>query len=364
MKATKLIVSIGFNIMMSMIMGLVIGSAIGVDATCIGTGLSVLSFIPIVPQGVLPISISSAYAGEVLQSLLVKATTGNQLVNRGLIRIEPNITDKFYIPRLKAGKMLQKRKEQPTDADSKGEFSIDEKVLNPQEFMAFTTFNPRSFEKIWRKWQPKGPLVFAELPSDIQSKMLMELAKVVDFELGHHFINGEEGAGATQFFNGILTRIDADGDTLKVANPALITEDNILSKMKAVRAMIPKAVRAANGLKYLMSIEDADKYDEALTNLPNKGTDPTTTNAQRFKNTSIEALSDWPEHVIVAVVATKDLNTNLWGAVSLSDDFEAVKIDRLTNAGEKYFFKMLMKADTNIAFGEECVMYDARALVD
>ena len=30
--------------------------------------------------------------------------------------------------------------------------------------MAFTVFNPRAFEQIWRKWQPKGNLVFAELP--------------------------------------------------------------------------------------------------------------------------------------------------------------------------------------------------------
>ena len=347
--------------MMSLVLGLVLGAVTGISPEILSGSLAVLSFIPM-PQGVLgmAVTINSNYAGEVLQRLLVKATTGNELVSRGLIRIEPNITEKFYIPRLKAGKMLQKRKEQPADGDSKGDFNIDEKALDPQEFMAFTTFNPRSFEKIWRKWQPKGALVFAELPSEVQSQLLSELAKVVDFELGDHFINGVFGAGATQFFNGILTRIVADADTLKVANPANLTESNIISKMKAVRAMVPKAVRSAGGLKFLMSVEDADKYDEALTNLPNKGSDPTTTNAKRYKNIPIEALADWPEHVIVAVVATKDLNTNLWGGVSLSDDFEAVKIDRLTNAGEKYFFKMLMKADTQVAFGEECVLFDGR----
>jgi len=37
-----------------------------------------------------------------------------------------------------------------------------------------------------------------------------------------------------------------------------------------------------------------------------------------------------------------------------------IQIDKLTNAGERYFFKMLMTADTNTAFGEEVVMLDAR----
>ncbi len=56
--------------------------------------------------------------------------------------------------------------------------------------MAFTTFNPRTFEKIWRKWQPKGNLVFADLPPEAQNALLDEMAKCVDFELGFHFING------------------------------------------------------------------------------------------------------------------------------------------------------------------------------
>ena len=30
-----------------------------------------------------------------------------------------------------------------------------------------------------------------------------------------------------------------------------------------------------------------------------------------------------------------------------------IQIDKISNASELYFFKMLMKADTNIAFGEE-----------
>jgi hypothetical protein len=44
----------------------------------------------------------------------------------------------------------------------------------------------------------------------------------------------------------------------------------------------------------------------------------------------------------------------------LVDDAEAIQIDKLTTAGEKYFFKMLMKADTNIVFGEDIVLYDGR----
>ena len=79
--------------------------------------------------------------------------------------------------------------------------NYDEKSLDPKDFMAFTVFNPRAFEQIWRKWQPKGNLVFAELPPEAQNALLAELAKQVQFELGNHYINGEYGEDDDRLFN-------------------------------------------------------------------------------------------------------------------------------------------------------------------
>ena len=302
------------------------------------------------------VEIQSAYNGEVLTRLLIRATTGNELVSRGLIRLEPNVSTDFYLPRLKTGKMLQKRKEQPEDKDSRGDFNYDERKLSPKEFMAFTTFNPRSFESIWKPWQPKGELVFRELPTHVQSELLAEWGNVVEFVLGGRVITGKYGPGEDEFFDGILTRIVTDKDVIRV--PAFC--GSMKEKLRAVYRKIPKAVRKSSHVRFLMSTEDWDKYDDELTDQSNKGSDTTGTNPKRFKGIPIEDLAAWPEGVIVATVCGKELQTNLWAAVSMVNDFDAVKIDRLTNAGEKYFFKMLMKVDTNIAFGEEVVLYDER----
>lgn len=124
------------------------------------------------------------YDGEVLDRILTKAATGNELVQKGLINLMPNVAKKYSIPRLKTNKMLRKRVEQPEDKDSKGDFIYSEKELVPKDFMAFTTFNPRSFESIWRPFQPTGNLVFRELPPNIQNVLLKALSDQVDFELG------------------------------------------------------------------------------------------------------------------------------------------------------------------------------------
>jgi hypothetical protein len=365
MKPLKILVSLFTMLLFNILAGSAIASAAGFDPAAvigIGTTLSVVGsmFKPL--AGVLPmaITITSAYAGEVLEDLLVRATTGNELVAGGHIRIQPNVTKKFAIPRLKAGKMLQKRKEQPVESDSKGDFTIDEKYLEPQDVMAFTTFNPRVFESIWRPFQPTGNLVFEELPSDVQTKLLAELAKVVDFELGGEFINGVKGTTEGKYFDGILTRISADVTVVKVPTPVALTQSNIIAKLKLVRARIPKSIKNNPNLKLFMSVEDAESYEYELTDKPTKGADYTNMNPERFKGIRIVPLADWPKDVIVAAVTSTGVDSNFWAGVSLVDDQDAILIDKLTNAGEKYFFKMLMKADTNIVFGEDIVLYDGR----
>ena len=80
------------------------------------------------------------------------------------------------------------------------ENSAVEDTKYPEDFMAFTTFNPRAFEHVWRKWQPKGNLVFAELPPEAQNTLLDELSKSVKFELGWHYLNGEFGSDDDHLF--------------------------------------------------------------------------------------------------------------------------------------------------------------------
>lgn len=76
------------------------------------------------------INVQSAYNGQVLNKILIKATTGNELVERGLICIKQNVKGKFHIPRLKAGKFLQKVKENPVNADSKGISTTRRRLLS------------------------------------------------------------------------------------------------------------------------------------------------------------------------------------------------------------------------------------------
>ncbi len=298
------------------------------------------------------------YNGEVLETILTVAATSNEFVEKGLIHVIPGVEKKISVPRMKVSKMLQKRKEDPQRGDSKGDFSYSEKALEPHDFMAFTVFNPRAFEHIWRKYQPKGNLVFAQLPPNVQNTMLSELSKQVQFELGYQYVNGEfvEGGTDEQLMNGVLTQAAKDKDCVVVET----AETTMVGKLKAVRKSIPKAMRENPNLRIIMSVDDFDKYDDELTEREHKNTDETEINRKRFKGIPIETIAAWPDDVIVATLCSQDTDGNFFAAVNLQDDEDVIQIDKISAASELYFFKLLMKADTNIAFGEQFVVLDSR----
>lgn len=297
------------------------------------------------------------YNGEVLERILTLAATSNELVEKGLIMVIPGIEKKVSVPRLKTGKMLQKRKPNPTVEDSNGDFNYSEHALEPKDFMAFTVFNPRDFESVWRRWQPKGNLVFAELPPEAQNALLEALSKQVNFELGNHYVNGEYGDDDDHLMDGILTQAAKDKDCIVVDAAG---ETTMVGKLKVIRAAIPKAMRNNPNLRILMSIDDFDKYDDELTERESKNASETDVNRMRYKGIAIETVAAWPDDVVVATLCSPDADGNLFAAVNLQNDEEVIQIDKYANASELYFFKLLMKADTNIAFGEEFVVCDTR----
>ncbi|BFL28550.1 hypothetical protein K320107C7_09650 [Alistipes shahii] len=301
-------------------------------------------------------NIQTAYAGEVLDQILVMAATGNQLFEKGLIHMETNIGDKFYIPRLQLSKLLQKRVEMPKSENVKGKFTIDERVLKPEDIMVYTEFNPRSFEKYWKKWQPTGPLVFRDLTPEVQVTLLGEVLKQVGTELGWHLIQGEYGEGEEQFFNGVLTRILADPDVVK----ASCESESMIARLRAVWEKTADVVRGHANFTFLMSSADFDKYDNELTDLHHKGADPTSTNVARFKGKRIAALNDWPDGVIVGTICSLGTDSNLYASCNLADDYECLQVDKVQASGELYFIKLLMKADTQISWGQAVTLLDCR----
>ena len=296
------------------------------------------------------------YNGEVLEKILVLATTGNDLVEKGLIMVIPGVEKKSACRvsrRARCSRSVRRTR-----------------LWKTRKAISITRRNHWIRRTSWRSRLsiPVPSSMFGAsgsrratscLPNfpEAQNTLLDELSKSVKFELGWHYLNGEFGSDDDHLFNGILTQAAKDPDVIVVPAPS---DTSMIGKLKAVRKAIPKALRENPNLRILMSIDDFDKYDDELTEREYKNTSETDINKKRYKGITIETLNSWPDGLIVATLCSMSADGNLFAGVNLQDDEEVIQIDKWMNSSELYFFKLLMKADTEIAFGEEFVVLDTR----
>lgn len=305
------------------------------------------------------INVSTNYAGEVLDNILAKAALGNEITEKGVIHVVPGIKKKFSIPRMQVnGTLLQARKARiATDGtDSQGNIDYDERVLEPQDMMVYTEFNPATMESTWRPFQPKGNLVFQQLPPAVQNKMLGLILDKVGTEVGDKYINCIKSSTAGDFFDGLVARIMGDKDTVFAKKGGATW----VAKLQNVFNAIPDEIIDNGNLKIIMNTSDYNAYDFELKAQMAKNVDPTQKREQQFDSIPIVRLAKWPKGLVVATLASLGEDSNFWACVNLEDDENTVMVDRVTNASEVYFIKILLKADVNIAFGEYCVVLDER----
>lgn len=304
------------------------------------------------------INITSNYSGEVLEELLTKVTTGNEAVQSGLFYIKDGIKGKYNIPKLKGENFVTDYVVTPTG--STGNFTVTEKVLEPQKYMVYTTFKPEDFEDYWKDHQPTGPLVFQELPADVQSAFLTEIIEDADSYMGSAVWNGDmESTDLTRHFDGIIKRALEDADVIDIDSPVALTASNIEAELNRVYKATPQAVRQHPDFKFIVSVNTYDLYEEAQYAKTNKGKDVTDEGLKRFRGKTIVPLVAFPDDCILATKASATKKSNLWMGVSSLADGVTINVDRVANNSEEYFFKMILKVDTQLVWGDETVLYRA-----
>lgn len=342
----------------------------------------------------------SLYSGEVLEDLLTYTAQGNDTFKEGLIHIKSGIQFKYAIPILQLGKIIQDNVPTPQSTHGQGagtrgglnQYTFAERYLEPQEFMVYLEFNPRDYEKYYKFAQPDGNLVFRELDPKVQAKMLRLLMDRKSEYIGESIwcsgkggktaanitapatcteIGGDSAGGPMKYFDGVLKRIlantataatedeKATGQVVMAGNTELTTGEQVEKAFNAMWKKCPKQIRKKAGLVFVCGWDIWDLYDQYLADKQVKYSDNTKVNEYRFKGKRIVPIVGIPEHTIVLGEFTTGMESNLWMGVDYANDSEVVKVERLQNNSELYFFQMRMKMDVNIARPAEIVCWTA-----
>lgn len=308
------------------------------------------------------LNVTSNYAGEVVEELMMLAVTENEIVEGGHIYIEDDIQFKRHVMRVRQSEVIQDMAATPTSP--KGDHTFDELTIQPDPYLVYIEFNPEDCRKLWNKYAPTGDFVFQELPTGLQTdllRMLLEGENGVNTYMGNAILNGDKVSGVAPLnkFNGIITKAVANADVIDIALPVALTSANIISKMKAVYEASRIPVRNSADYAIVMSVVDHEKYREALVNMSYKSIDETQAAPLIYRGKKIVVLADMPENCMFATYIGATRKSNIWLGCHGYADNKTIDVNKVQNNSDMWFFKMKMSADTLIKWGQDFVLYKA-----
>jgi len=300
----------------------------------------------------------TTYAGEAASQFIVKAITGADTIQGGNVYVKDGIKKKFTIPRWDADyqDFIQDRQATP---QSKGTMTVTGQVLDPADYMIYTEFNPRDYEDHWFATQLNDTLIDRALPYSVESVVVQEVLKRHTKYFNQAIWNSSTTFAAPsifRYFDGFLQKAQNASDTIAVSSPTTLTASNIQGEFLRGYQVIPPALRYDPDMKFYCSYNTYDLYAQSQINQTYKGVDTTVDGIPMFKGRKVEKIADFPDNCYFIAKGRPDMSSNLWvGLNSIAD--EGLQLQRLQANSELFFIKMLMKADVQIGWNSETVLY-------
>lgn len=320
----------------------------------------------------------TSYSGTFASQFWIPATFSMDTLIKGAVYVQDGIKKKHTIGRVDFANPLQPRQATPT---SSGTFTVDGRVLEPQDLMVYTEFNPRDYEQHWLAEQLSKTLLSRQLPPTAENFM-MQIALNRAFEqveLGlwmgstsYTAVPGSAGNGQICFFDGFLKKMVNDSAVWKAPSPLPLvatasvggTSRNIAEAFDSLislaatnkRALLSRPNRYER-LKFFVSIGTEMIYQTFLTTTQTfKGVNTTDKGINKYKGYEIVPLAGLPDNTILFVEGLEDVSSNLYVGMNSTED-NNLQLQRLQNNSELFFLKGLMKFDVQYGFSEQVFLY-------
>lgn len=320
----------------------------------------------------------TSYAGTFASYFWLPATFGMDTIQKGVVFVQDGIKKAHTIGRVDFANPLQQRQATPTTS---GQFTIDGRVLNPNDMMLYTEFNPRDFEQHWLAEELSPTLLARELPVTAENYMMqIGLNRAFEqVELGlwqgstsYTAAIGTVGNGQLKFYDGFIKKMIADSAVLKVASPFPLTAAagdgstvyNIVDAFNALLQLVATNKKALlsrtsryKRMKFLVSVNTEQIYQTFITTTQTfKGVNTTDEGINKFKGYEIVPLAGIPDNTIVFTECLPDTSSNLYVGMNSTED-NNLQLQRLQANSELFFLKGLMKYDVQYGFSDQAFLF-------
>jgi len=291
-------------------------------------------------------------------------------VNANLFYVASDVkNDQYTFPKVTSTIVLQDRASIPTNA---GSTTLSNKDCPLGSFMGYSEFEPAIFENHWHVDQISEKLLTRSLPVTFENYLASNYTQQVLAPIELMIWQGSKTyTGATnnlRFVDGIIKQcLTPATAAISITGASPVTSANIISKMEALKNAAPRALLSNadryTKLKFILSVEDGQKYEDALTNTTYKNNDTTERGLNRYKGYDVVIVAGMPEHTMFFGWADGTVNSNLHMPISSIDNM-TFDLNRLQNNSTLYFYKMLFKFGVGVAKPYELAMHTTKTLAD
>lgn len=305
---------------------------------------------------------NSNYNGEVLEQLYTVMGVGNELGQKMAATILPGIAYKKSLPKLSQTTRPFSTYTSGVPGSQTVTTTYAERSIDPADMMLYEEFVPNTFHDVWKAYQSAGDFTNLELNSQLMMAILELYDNGIGLQMSELFFQGDTGSGtaALAFFNGIVTRAIADANVVNPSALGNITASNYFDILSATWQAIPAKFIDDPDFVLMMNTSDYKLIQAADLEATQayKGSFDSTLKSM-FLTNRIKHFSGMPQNYILgAKVTASEATSNLFLGVWVPPEQENVRVDRVANNSDTWFFRVNAKADANYREASEIVLYE------
>ena len=293
-------------------------------------------------------TVNSSYAGTVAGEIIGNAFKEADTIARGLVTVLPNIPVKQVIRKIDYG---NGRTDYSCGFTPAGSVTLDEVILEPKKIKNEAELCKEDFRNVWDTASMGFSAHNDNMPVDEESALLVEIladtAQATDANIwtGDATNDGE--------FNGFIPAFLADATVIDVTAVA-VTKANVISKIEAVMAAVPVALRRKTDLVFAVSNDVALFYQQALVGAGISNGLGGSDMQLRYGNYVLEIINGLPDSTMVVYQ-----KKNLYFGTGLLSDHNEVRIKDMddTDLSGTVRYKMVYTAGVQYVRGSEIVLY-------
>jgi len=293
-------------------------------------------------------TVNSSYAGTVAGEIVGKAFKEADTIQRNLVTVLPNIPVKQVIRKIDYG---NGRTDYSCGFTPAGSVTLDEVILEPKKIKNEAELCKEDFRNVWDTASMGFSAHNDNMPVDEESALLVEIladtAQATDSDI---WVGDATDDG---HFDGFIPKFLLDATVIDVTAVA-VTKANVISKIEAVMAAVPVALRRKTDLVFAVSNDVALYYQQSLVSAGISNGLGGNDFQLRYGNYVLEIVNGLPDSTMVVYQ-----KKNLYFGTGLLSDHNEIRIKDMddTDLSGTVRYKMVYTAGVQYVRGAEIVLY-------